>query len=41
VPRKNATQVAAKVLTDWPVEDVTIEEPPIEAIIREVFENGS
>jgi ABC-2 type transport system ATP-binding protein len=41
VPRKNAPQVAAKLLTALPVEDVTIEEPPIEAIIREVFENGS
>lgn len=37
VPRKNATKVAANVLSKLPVIDVTIEEPPIEAIIREVF----
>ena len=39
VPRKQATQVAARILNELPVEDVNIEEPPIEAIIREVFQN--
>lgn len=37
VPRANATRQAAKLLTDFPVADINIEEPPIEAIIREVF----
>lgn len=37
VPRKKATDAAAKLLSKLPVVDVTIEEPPIEAIIREVF----
>lgn len=40
VPRKKATTVAAKILTKLPVEDVTIAEPPIEAIIRDVFSKG-
>ncbi len=38
VPRAQATKVAGQILTHLPVLDVNIEEPPIEAIIREVFE---
>lgn len=38
VPRTQAAKTAAKLLHDLPVEDVNIEEPPIEAIIREVFQ---
>ena len=37
VPREKATAVASKVLNKFAVEDLTIEEPPIEAIIRQVF----
>lgn len=37
VPRGQATTVAAKLLNELPVIDLNIEEPPIEAIIREVF----
>lgn len=37
VPRKEATVIAAKIMSDLPVQDLTIEEPPIDAIIREVF----
>ena len=37
VNRKKAAPTAAKLLDKLPVQDVTIEEPPIEAIIREVF----
>jgi ABC-2 type transport system ATP-binding protein len=37
VERKKATTQAAKLLNQLPVEDLNIEEPPIEAIIREVF----
>ena len=39
-PRSKAAKVAALVLENLPVQDVNIEEPPIEAIIREVFKNG-
>ena len=38
VPRKKATQIASELLKKLPVEDLNIEEPPIEAIIREVFQ---
>lgn len=41
VPRKEAPQTAAQILASLPVNDVTIEEPPIETIIREVFENAN
>lgn len=37
VPRKQATQKASQLLKEFPVADLVIEEPPIEAIIREVF----
>lgn len=37
VSRKNASTVAAKLLENFPVADLTIEEPAIEDIIREVF----
>ena len=39
VPRKEATKMAGNILNKLPVEDLNIEEPPIEAIIREVFGN--
>lgn len=39
VPRKKATSIAGEILNKLPVEDLNIEEPPIEAIIREVFGN--
>lgn len=38
VPRAKAAQVASHLLTSFPIEDLNIEEPPIEAIIREVFQ---
>lgn len=37
VPRAKATSTAAKLLTNLAVKDLTIEEPPLEAIIREFF----
>lgn len=37
VPRKEAAEKAAQLLHQFPVADINIEEPPIEAIIREVF----
>ncbi len=39
VPRKQAANVAGQILRKLPVDDVTIEEAPIEAIIREVFQS--
>jgi ABC-2 type transport system ATP-binding protein len=39
VPRTEAAATAAKILEKLPVQDVNIEEPPIEAIIREVFQS--
>jgi len=38
VPRKDTSRVAAMLMRKLPVQDLTIEEPPIEAIIREAFE---
>lgn len=38
VDRKDATKTSAKILGSLPVVDLNIEEPPIEAIIREVFQ---
>ncbi|MCL5997774.1 MAG: ATP-binding cassette domain-containing protein [Chloroflexi bacterium] len=37
VPRAQATESAARLLSQVKVEDVTFEEPPVEDIIREVF----
>ncbi len=39
VPRDLATKRASKLLNEFPVADLTIEEPAIEDIIREVFSN--
>ncbi|MBI4039912.1 ATP-binding cassette domain-containing protein [Candidatus Daviesbacteria bacterium] len=40
VARKQAAEDTAKLLKEFPVEDLTIEEPPIEDIIRQVFSTG-
>ncbi|OGE18262.1 ABC transporter [Candidatus Daviesbacteria bacterium RIFCSPHIGHO2_12_FULL_37_11] len=40
VPGKEAAKRAGKLLDNFPVADLTIEEPPIEDIIREVFSGG-
>lgn len=37
VPRENSAQLAAKILDQFPVDDINIEEPDIEDIIRDVF----
>lgn len=37
VPRAASSKISAALLNQLPVQDLTIEEPPIEAIIREVF----
>ncbi|MBA3946011.1 MAG: ATP-binding cassette domain-containing protein [Herpetosiphonaceae bacterium] len=41
VPRDATKLVMAQVLASLPVEDVMIEEPPIEQIIRDVFQHGA
>ena len=38
VPRAQAPAIAGKILTEFPVADLNIEEPSIEAIIRELFQ---
>ncbi len=40
VDRTDATKVAGNLLKKLPVQDLNIEEPPIEAIIREVFSSS-
>ena len=37
VPREKSSKMAAKILEEFSVEDITIEEPKIEEIIRDVF----
>lgn len=41
VAQESASMSAAKILQTLPVEDVTIEDPPIEDIIRQVFASNS
>ncbi len=40
VPKAETTQIAARLLTDLPVADLTIEDPPIEDVIEHVFREG-
>jgi ABC-2 type transport system ATP-binding protein len=40
VPRHRATEVGARLLSDIELDDVLIEEPPVEDIIRQVFSDG-
>lgn len=40
VPITDASEITAKLLKKLPIEDVTIENPDIEDIIRDVFSNG-
>jgi len=39
-PRASTKEAAARALTTLPVADVSVEDPPIEEIIREVFRTG-
>lgn len=41
IPREKAKHVAAKLLEDFPVDDLNVEEPKIEDIIRDVFTKAS
>ena len=40
VPRETATRAAAQLLGSVEVEDVTIEEPPVEEIVSDLFDRG-
>jgi ABC-2 type transport system ATP-binding protein len=40
VPRAQTKDAAARALAQLPIADVTVEEPPVEDIIREVFRSG-
>ena len=41
VSRQETSALAARLLTELPIADVTIEDPPIEAIIGEMFAGGA
>jgi ABC-2 type transport system ATP-binding protein len=41
VPRDETSQVAARMLAQLPIADVTIEDPPIEDVITRVFEQAA
>ena len=41
VPRVDVSRVTARLLAELPVLDVTIEDPPIEEVIGQVFTNSS
>ena len=37
VPKADTARVTGRLLSDLPVLDLTVEEPPIEAVIEQVF----
>lgn len=41
IPYAQTKQIAAKILEDFPVDDITIEEPDIEDIVRDIFQEES
>ncbi|MBX6365390.1 MAG: ATP-binding cassette domain-containing protein, partial [Gemmatimonadetes bacterium] len=41
VPRDDAPRISARLLAALPVADLSIEDPPIEEVIRHVFESGA
>jgi ABC-2 type transport system ATP-binding protein len=41
VPRANTSEIAARMLSELPIADVTIEDPPIEDVITRVFEEAA
>lgn len=40
IPKANTAQVTAQLLCDLPVEDLNVEDPPIEDVIEQVFAEG-
>ena len=41
VPKDETASVTARILSDFPIIDLTVEEPPIEEVIEQVFETES
>ena len=41
VPRDDAPEITSRLLRDLPVADLTIEDPPIEDVIEQVFADAS
>ena len=41
VPRSKTSEIASRILSELPVADVTIEDPPIEDVIARVFEEAA
>jgi len=41
IPRDATSDIAARMLSELPIADVTIEEPPIEDVITRVFEQAA
>jgi ABC-2 type transport system ATP-binding protein len=40
VPKSETAQVTAHLLADLPVDDLNVEDPPIEDVIEQVFADG-
>lgn len=40
VPRAETSRITARLLTDLPISDLTVEDPPIEDVIEDVFTQG-
>ena len=40
VPKAETAQVTARLLADLPVDDLNVEDPPIEDVIEQVFAEG-
>jgi ABC-2 type transport system ATP-binding protein len=40
VPRADTSRITARLLTDLPISDLTVEDPPIEDVIEDVFAQG-
>jgi ABC-2 type transport system ATP-binding protein len=41
IPKSETPQITARLLADQPVIDLTVEDPPIEAVIEQVFSEGN
>ncbi len=40
VPKAETSRITARLLTDFPISDLTVEDPPIEDVIEDVFAQG-
>jgi len=41
VPREKAAEITSRILNEQPVDDLTVEAPPIEDVIEKVFSQKS